>query len=52
MAHIKPMMPIRIDTDLLREVRALPLEGMPDISDTKKVNYLVRMGIKAIKGLK
>jgi len=46
MAHIKQMKLTRIAADLLEEVRSLQLEQKSDI---KRVEYLVRLGIKQLK---
>jgi hypothetical protein len=46
MAHAKPMTKVRIESDLMIEVRSLPLG---DISDIKRIDHLIRLGMKYVK---
>lgn len=47
MAHSKLMKLTRIESDLLNEIRSLPLPDNID-SDIKRVDYLIRLGMKYV----
>lgn len=45
MAHTKAMTLVRIDTDLMKEIRSM----LPDHkSDIKRIDYLLRIGMKHV----